>query len=166
MVELQMIRDGEAGAGGLSYMECQTLYNLGRHCQVPVELHANFEKFCSGPPYQCEVINSNDIVSIPDTYKLRWLLAGFYQASIDLARKHPQAHFPTDSNGNLIILSTLQRQILEFVEYRKFERKCRAKGRRWHFMVMLDTYIESTVLDVLNLVEMLPEETLIPPYFD
>jgi hypothetical protein len=166
MDELAMIRNGEISAGGLSYSECQTLYNLGRNVQVPTELHADFENYVAGPPYKKEVIDRDDMVSIPHTFKLRWLLAGFYQASMNLARDQPQRHFPIDVDGNVIITSTLQRRILEFVEYRKFERKCIAKGRRWHFMVMLDTHIEFTVLDILNLVDMLPKNTPIPPYFD
>jgi hypothetical protein len=163
--ELAMIQEGRMSVGGVSHDEAYILYYLGRHLQIPVEFHDEFECYMPGPPYKNEAVGA-DNNSMSRTVKLRWLLAGFYQASMEKAQRNPQSHFPVDDNGRVCVLSTIQRRIHEFVEYRKFERKSLTKGRSWRFMTMLDTHIEFTVLDLLNLATMIDENTPIPSYIN
>ena len=131
-----------------------------------MEFAAEFDKYVPGPPYNGDIVSGADNTSLPWNFQLRWLLAGFYQGSMERSQKYPEAHFPVDETGNIPVLRTLQRHILEFVEYHKFERKCHQEGKDWHFMIMVDNHIEFTALDILNLAEMLPPNTTIPPYYE
>jgi hypothetical protein len=164
--ELAMIQDGHMFVGDVPHEDLYILYHLGRHLRIPVEFSQELDKYVAGPPYNNKDVDGEEDKSMGRTLKLRWLLAGVYQRSMEKARKYPESHFPVDKNGAVSVLGTIQRRIHEFVEYRKFERKCLAKGQSSRFMMMLDTHIEFTALDILNLVEMVDENTVIPPYVD